>query len=469
MYKILVVDDEKSVRYSFRKLFAGSRYTMYEAENFESAMESFKEIQPDIAIVDIEMPGKNGLELLKEIKTHYQETPVIMVTAYGSGDRVIKAMKHGAYDYVEKPFDIPYLFGLIDEALKASQPNLADNPSHHSSKTLKKPNSEDKIIGDSPAIKEVFKLIGKVAASDASILITGESGTGKELVAKAIHTYSDRAAKPFIAMNCAAIPETLLESELFGYKKGAFTGANKDKPGKFEEAHSGTLFLDEIGDMSLPLQAKLLRVLQEGSFERLGSAKTQFADVRIITATNSNLESLIQKKEFREDLFYRIRVITIALPPLRLRKEDIPALAHHFLQKHVVNEKLPPMTIHTLAMEKMLEYSWPGNIRQLENTIKRAVILAKGPVLTADLLLKEFEPVVNQTNNQPFGLNYYLNAEFEKREGEIYQLVLREVEKELIVWALNKSGKNQVKAAKLLGISRVMLHERMEKFGIFKS
>lgn len=471
MYKILIVDDESSVRYSFRKLLAGSRYSLSEAENFESGTRVFREVKPDLVIVDIEMPGKSGLELLQAFKELSPHTPVIVITAFGSGDRVIKAMKYGAYEYIEKPFEIPQLIALIEEALKTTQaiPVEEITPSPAETKNTRFSNPEDdKIIGESPAIKEVYKLIGRVAASDASILVTGESGTGKELVAKAIHTYSKRASRPFITLNCAAIPETLLESELFGYDKGAFTGANKDKPGKFEEADGGTLFLDEIGDMGLPLQAKLLRVLQEGSFERLGSTRTQHANVRIITATNANLESLILKKIFREDLYYRIRVVTIALPPLRIRKEDIPLLAKHFLIKHTRETRLENITIHPEALEKMLNYPWPGNIRELENTIKRAMILAKGNVITAELLSKEFMPPVIVETLPEDALNHYLKKEFITREGEVFELVMSAIEKELIQWALQKTGWNQAKAARLLGISRVMIHERMEKYGLEK-
>lgn len=469
MHKILIVDDEKSVRYSFRKLLAGSKYMLFEAENYESALRVVSDGKPDLAIVDIEMPGKSGLELLKSLKEDNSNFPVIVVTAFGSGDRVIKAMKHGAYDYVEKPFDIPKLLSLIEEAIKTTQSSKEGTISVSSSDNQKKgtgPKTEDKIFGDSPAIKEVYKLIGKVAASDVSILITGESGTGKELVSRAIHSYSDRSAKPFIALNCAAIPETLLESELFGYEKGAFTGATKDKPGKFEEANGGTLFLDEIGDMSLPLQAKLLRILQEGSFERLGSSRTQVSNVRIITATNCNLEMLIANKAFREDLYYRIRVVTIALPPLRLRQDDIPTLVQHFLQKHSRESRLQGIRIHPDALTKMLEYSWPGNIRELENTIKRTMILAKGNVITPDLVCKEFAtaPVINSSLQTR--LDNYLDKEIMIKEGEIYNLVIMAVEQDLIEWALKKTGINQAKAAKILGISRVMLRERVEKFDI---
>ncbi|MDX9941744.1 MAG: sigma-54 dependent transcriptional regulator [Bacteroidales bacterium] len=471
MYKILIVDDESSVRYSFRKLLAGSRYVLSEAENYEVGIKVFGELKPDLAIVDIEMPGKSGLELLQSFKEMAPHTPVIVITAFGSGDRVIKAMKYGAYEYIEKPFEIPQLISLIEEALKTTQAIPVDEITVSPANPKKKRFShreDDKIIGESSAIKEVYKLIGRVAASDASILVTGESGTGKELVARAIHSYSERSSKPFITLNCAAIPETLLESELFGYDKGAFTGANKDKPGKFEEANGGTLFLDEIGDMGLAIQAKLLRMLQEGSFERLGSLRTQYANVRIITATNANLEALIQKKIFREDLYYRIRVVTIALPPLRLRKEDIPLLAKHFLKKHTHETRLENITIHPEALEKMMDYPWPGNIRELENTIKRAMILAKGNVITAELLSKEFMPPVVLPTQLEEGLNHYLKDEFIPREGAIFELVISSVEKDIISWALEKTGWNRAAAARLLGISRVMIHERMEKYGLEK-
>ncbi len=471
MFKILIVDDENNVRYSFRKLLASSRYSLYEADQYESAVQVFNEVKPDLAIVDIEMPGKSGLELLKTLKELSPLTPIIVVTAFGSGDRVIKAMKFGAYEYVEKPFEIPQLIALIEEALKTTQAIPIDELAAVSPKSssMRFPEKEtEKIIGESPAIKEVYKLIGRVAASDASILVSGESGTGKELVARAIHRYSDRVSKPFITLNCAAIPETLLESELFGYEKGAFTGAAKDKPGKFEEANGGTLFLDEIGDMGLALQAKLLRVLQEGTFERLGSTRTQHANVRIITATNRNLENLIQKKAFREDLYYRIRVVTIALPPLRMRKEDIPILARHFLLKHSRENRLENINIHPEAFVKMLEYPWPGNIREMENTIKRAMILAKGNIITPELLSKEFLLPPQAEVFAQSGLDHYLSPELMEREGEIFSLVSEAIEKDLIQWAMDKTGNNQAGAARLLGISRVMLHERIEKFKLLK-
>jgi two-component system nitrogen regulation response regulator GlnG len=466
MYKLLIVDDEQSVRYSFKKLLNSSSYQISEASNAIEAITVFKAENPHIVILDIEMPGKDGIQVLKEIKEISPKTPVIIITAYGSGDRVIKAMKYGAFEYIEKPFDIPRFIKILEEALKCS---IIDNELPYQKEKVKKdvpPQDIDIIVGESSAIKEVFKLIGKVATSDANILVVGESGTGKELVAKAIHKYSNRANKPFIAINCAAIPESLLESELFGYEKGAFTGAERQKLGKFEEAHNGTLFLDEIGDMSISVQSKLLRILQEGTLERVGGSKSIKVDVRIVAATNRNLENDIVSKSFREDLYYRLKVITISLPPLRMRKEDIPILAQHFLAKHSKGEKNLNLTFHPDAIERLTNYSWPGNIRELENTIRRSVILAKGNIVTPEILYAESVGQVDQKDNNHLRLTQFLNSEILSSEGEVYKLAVDELEKDLLLWALTKTGWNQVNTAKLLGVSRVMLHDRIEKFGL---
>ncbi len=464
MFRLLIVDDEQSVRYSFRKLFNSSQYSFTEAGNAQEAIDSFNKERPHLVILDIEMPGKDGIQVLKELKEISPDTPVIIITAYGSGDRVIKAMKYGAYEYIEKPFDIPRLMAVVEEALKSTELQQTEHLSKVNSKVSLKESSEDTLVGESTAIKEVFKLIGRVATSDASILIVGESGTGKELVARAIHKYSERQSRPFIAINCAAIPETLLESELFGYEKGSFTGADKQKAGKFEEANGGTLFLDEIGDMSLSLQAKLLRVLQEGTVERLGSSKQIRVDARIVAATNRNLENDIITKNFREDLYYRLKVITISLPPLRMRKEDIPLLTRHFLAKHSKGLKNENISIHPDSMKMLLEYQWPGNIRELENLIKRAVILAKGNVINPELLFEGSEKIEIPAAAKTGRLTNYLTQQITSKEGEIYKIVLDEMEKDLIQWAMSKTGGNQLQAAKLLGISRVMLHDRLERF-----
>jgi DNA-binding NtrC family response regulator len=465
MNKLLIVDDEQSVRYSFRKLLSAS-YHIIEASCADGAMLAMRAERPDLAIIDVEMPGRDGIELLKEIKDFSPATPVIIITAYGTGDRVIKAMKYGAYEYIEKPFDIPRLIRTIEDAMHTSA-QAESRPAETGTPPPAKPAAgRHEMVGESPAIKEVFKLIGRVASSDATILVVGESGTGKELVARAIHKYSDRASHPFIAINCAAIPETLLESELFGYEKGAFTGADKMKTGRFEEANKGTLFLDEIGDMSLYLQSKLLRILQEGTFEKLGSSKTQRADVRIVAATNRSLENGIALKTFREDLYYRLKVITVSLPPLRMRKEDIPVLAMHFVEKHSANSRKKQVSIKPEAIEKLTQHYWPGNIRELENVIKRALILSKSNSLSsADFLDKpDIETLVASTDNPR--LDLYLSHAISLQHGMIYPLVVSELEKDIIIWALARTAGNQVKAAKLLGISRVMLHERIEKYGL---
>ena len=464
MHKLLIVDDEQSVRYSFKKLFNSSNYKISEAGNADEAIAVFNKEKPNLVILDIEMPGKDGIQVLKEIKELSPKTPVIIITAYGSGDRVIKAMKYGAYEYVEKPFDIPRLIFIIEDALKNSSTEEIKPAEDPHRRKIAPINREETIVGESNAIKEVFKLIGRVATSDASILIVGESGTGKELVARAIHKYSDRANKPFIAINCAAIPEQLLESELFGYEKGAFTGAEKQKSGKFEEANGGTLFLDEIGDMSLSLQAKLLRVLQEGTIERLGSTKAIKVDSRIVAATNRNLENDIISKAFREDLYYRLKVITISLPPLRMRKDDITLLTQHFLVKHSRGSRNENLSLPPESMQRLTDYHWPGNIRELENVIKRAIILANGNIISPDLLFEGIEKPVIQNTNERTKLFAYLNQQIVASEGEIYKLAIEEFEKDLLQWALTKSSGNQLQAAKLLGISRVMLHERMEKY-----
>lgn len=467
MFKLLVIDDEQSVRYSFKKLLNTKEYSISEASNAEEAVVAFRKNPPHLVILDIEMPGKDGIQVLKELKQISPKTPVIIITAYGSGDRVIKAMKYGAYEYIEKPFDIPHFMKVVEEALNTVSISIPETPDSPEKRKQIAAKIDDIIIGESVAIKEVFKLIGKVATSDASILITGESGTGKELVARAIHKYSDRAGKPFIAINCAAIPEALLESELFGYEKGSFTGADRQKTGKFEEAHQGTLFLDEIGDMSLALQAKVLRILQEGTLERLGSSKIIRVNARLVAATNRNLENDIITKTFREDLYYRLKVVTISLPPLRMRREDIPLLARHFIGKHSKENGNNLLKLHPDSIQRLCDYPWPGNIRELENVIKRAIILTKGSVISPELLFEGTEiPVFSKTPDTSSRLGTYLNQDIISREGEIFKLAGEEFEKDLLKWALIKTGGNQVKAAKILGISRVMLHERIEKYGL---
>jgi len=462
--KILIVDDEETVRYSFRKLFRDPNSEIIEASNGLEALSVIKKEKPDLVLMDIEMPGLGGLDAIQRIKVTNPELPVIIITAFGTTERVIGAMKYGAFEYLEKPFDVARLKEVISEALEMKRfSNEDDRMEIRPADT----HTGEQIVGMSPAIKEVYKMIGRVAASDVSVLLSGESGTGKELVAKAIHRYSDRSDKPFIAINCAAIPDTLLESELFGHEKGSFTDASHTKEGKFEAADKGTLFLDEVADMSLSLQAKLLRVLQEGTFERLGSNKTIKVNVRIISATNKNLENCIAGKEFREDLYYRLKVITITLPPLRMHAEDIPLLTNYFLSRHCQEMKVPIVTVPPETMEALMQYHWPGNVRELENLLKRALLLSKGSVITPDLLQKEMsssKPISEVQQMSPFAS--WIPENLGDYEGRLFKHVIEQVEKELILKALAEMNGNQVKTAKLLGISRAMLHERMEKFGM---
>lgn len=481
MNRILIVDDEPSVRYSFKKLLKEDHYDVLEAANGVDALRVLAKDRPDLVVMDIEMPGISGLEAIRRIKELTPQVPVIIMTAYGSTDRVIEAMKLGAYEYMEKPFDIDRMRIIIREALGMKLMTEGGIHLHLKNREEVLP---ERIVGKSPAIKEVYKMIGKVAASDAGVLITGESGTGKELVAKAIHMHSNRADKPFFTINCAAIPDTLLESELFGFEKGAFTDAVKAKSGKFEAADTGTIFLDEIGDMSLPLQAKLLRVVQEGTSERLGSNKTQKVDVRIIAATNKNLEQGILTRTFREDLYYRLKVITITLPPLRMRMEDIPLLTEYFIERQSRSMNNREITIPLETMDKLLSYSWPGNVRELENALKRAVLLSKNQIITPDLITIEPEteiPAVAQQipeslqtsqihetpdSSQSPLIQLHFPVDPVSFEGKLYHEVIVETEKELIRLTLDHTHGNQVKAAKLLGISRVMLHDRMKRYNL---
>jgi DNA-binding NtrC family response regulator len=464
MKKILIVDDDDNVRYSFRKLFREPGCEIVEASNGLEALSVIKKENPDLVLMDIEMPGLSGLDAIQRIKATNPQLPVIIITAFGTSERVIGAMKYGAYDYLEKPFDVGRLKEVISEALEMKRISDKDNSmAIHAADT----HTGEQIVGMSPAIKEVYKMIGRVAASDVSVLLSGESGTGKELVAKAIHRYSDRSDKPFIAINCAAIPDTLLESELFGFEKGSFTDASHMKEGKFEMADKGTLFLDEVADMSLTLQAKLLRVLQEGTFEHIGSNKVIKVNVRVISATNKNLEKAIEAKTFREDLYYRLKVITITLPPLRMHTEDIPLLTTYFLSRHCKEMKKPIVTVPPETMEGLMKYSWPGNVRELENLLKRALLLSKSNVITPDLLQAEISSSLPGLNSRiKSDVSSYIPANLDDYEGKLFKHVIEQVEKELIVKALEHSKGNQVKTAKLLGISRAMLHERMEKFGL---
>ncbi len=510
MEKLLLIDDEVDVQYSFRRIFDGSDVELHTASSGEEGLRLIPTLKPDLVLSDIRMAGLNGLETLRRIRQLDPQLPVILMTAYGTTQTAIEAMKLGAYDYLLKPFDVPRLKQLVANALKAARDTrqtVAMRPQ------LEQQDYELGVIGRSAPMQEVFKLIGQLAASDATALITGESGTGKELVARSIFQNSRRAKEPFMAINCAAIPENLLESELFGHEKGAFTGATAQRPGRFEQCHRGTLFLDEIGDMPPATQTKILRVLQSGTFERVGGNTTLEVDVRIIAATNKPLEEAVARKEFREDLFYRLNVVRVHMPPLRERQGDIRLLVDFFLRK-IGGAGAGSKSIGEKTLAVLEAYHWPGNVRELENVLRRAVVVVKGSAILESDLPPEILQSVQASRTPhaaPASTASALQASTTQNSstplapassvasveaatstalapnldpaitGDIRPLVLQlfrwarlqsgikvlpAVERELVIEALKETQGNQVRAAKLLGITRATLRKRVDKFGI---
>lgn len=447
--KILIADDEKNMRWILGKNLRDESFTVIEACDGEEAFHLFLDEEPDLIIMDYRMPKLDGMEVLKRIKKINSKLPVIMITAHGSTDAAVEAMKLGAVDYISKPFDINDLKLSIFKALNIDQLNREIDYLKETSKQV----FNGKIIGCSRKMQEVFELVNKVADTNASVLIIGESGTGKEGIAASIHNKGSRNDKPFIAVNCGAIPENLIESELFGYEKGAFTGANARKAGRFDRAQGGTLFLDEIGELSLPLQVKILRVLQEKEFERVGGSAVIKADVRIIAATNRDLDKMVEKGEFREDLLYRLKVIPIYLPPLRERKEDIPLLVEHFIDKYCKEINKGKLVMKKETLELLRSYDFPGNIRELENLIERLIILSSGDSIEPALLPKEILKSAFTDKSEDFIL---------PEEG----INLEKVEESFVRQALVRSDGNQTHAARLLGISRHALIYRMDKFNL---
>ena len=380
---ILVVDDDKEVRYSLNRVLSTQHYKVSEAPSGEEGVAAVKRSPPDVVLLDNRMSGMTGLETLQHIRSANPKQLVILMTAYGTAQTAIEAMKFGAFDYVVKPFDPAKLIALVESALRTQ----ADTRSAGGVQPVI--NSEDHkegIVGTSGPMQQVFKVIGQVAASDVTVMITGESGTGKELVARSIHRHSHRSAKPFVAVNCSAIPENLIESELFGHERGAFTGATVQRLGKFEGCDGGTIFLDEIGDMTPATQTKILRVLQEGEIQRVGGSETIKVNVRVIAATNKDLEALVKDKEFREDLYYRLNVVRLRLPPLRERVEDVPQIVDYFLQNLAKGKKTRARRVSPEALAILCRHSWPGNVRELENTIYRSAVIVQGDaILPKDL------------------------------------------------------------------------------------
>jgi nitrogen regulation protein NR(I) len=472
MERILIVDDDQSMRYSLNRMLEGQGLQLSLAKNGPEALERFEQDHPDLVVMDIKMPGRSGLEVLREIKEKDPKALVILMTAFGTTETAIEAMKFGAFDYILKPFDIPQMRGLVERALEVSRmmKKIVSLPDREKGEA-----AEETLVGSSSVMQQTYKMIGQVAPTEVTVLLRGESGTGKEMVARAIYHHSRRGDKPFLPVNCAAIPETLLESELFGHEKGAFTGALTRRIGKFEQCHGGTLFLDEIGDMTPATQAKILRVLQDRQFERLGGSERITVDVRVIVATNKDLEKAIREGTFRQDLYYRLKVVTLPLPPLRDRKEDIPELVRYFLQRFRGDINREVGDISPRALEKLMRYNWPGNVRELENTVKRALVIAKGHTLLAeDFLLEGADAGMGPAEH--LDLEERLQKLMEPVFKQLLDLsrrspgadLMSELEKILIKRALQETKGNQVQAAILLGISRNTLRSKIERYRIRK-
>jgi len=474
MSRLLLIDDEADVQYSFQRIFDAPEIELTTASSGEEALRIIPKLKPDLVMMDVRMGGMTGLETLRRIRQIEPKLLVILMTAYGTTQMAIEAMKLGAYDYLLKPFDVPKLKEIVNNALKAAR-DMKQVVSYEP--LLETEDYELGIVGRSGLMQQVFKLIGQLAASDATALITGESGTGKELVARAVYHHSNRSQQPFLAVNCAAIPEQLLESELFGHERGAFTGAALQRIGKFEQCNRGTLFLDEIGDMTPATQTKVLRVLQSSTFERVGSNTPIQVDVRIIAATNKPLEQAVAARHFREDLFYRLNVVRIHIPPLRERREDIPLLVNYFLKKFAKDQQRMPKPAAPGVIKALEKYHWPGNVRELENIIRRALVVAKGDaVLLSDLPgeISGQSGAAAASMAVPVAGGSGGGTEIEALARNLFQWARREpklkiipaVERELVIQALKETNGNQVHAAKMLGITRATLRKRVEKFGI---
>ncbi len=465
MNTILVIDDDDQLRRSFEKLLAGEGYQVFSAASAETGLQTVAANCPDLVILDIRLPGMSGLEAFERLHASEPKLPVIIMTAFGTTETAIKATRMGAFDYILKPFDIPELLATIRKALKAGRfmrTPVALN-------TIPEGDDRDAIIGSSPAMHDVYKAIGRVAATDATVLIRGDSGTGKELAARAIYQHSLRAQKPFLVINCVAIPETLLESELFGYEKGAFTGATHRRLGKIEQANGGTIFLDEIGDMPVNLQGKILRLLQEKCVERLGGRETVSVDVRIIAATNRDLEQMLSAKSFREDLYYRLKVVTIWLPALSQRIEDVEPLAQYFLARYAaeLGLKVPPITKG--ALNTLRQLPWPGNVRELANTIQKALIFNRGVPLRSEDILGAVKDHGDSNTGMLDGseetLHQWIRNQIRScKSDRLFEDAVDRFSALLINEALNFTNGNRSRAARLLGISRPTLHAKIDKY-----
>jgi two-component system nitrogen regulation response regulator GlnG len=463
MPTLLIVDDEPSILFAFRRVFREPEVEVLTAPRLAEGLMLARDRRPDVVLLDIHLPDGTGLEALEKFRQIDARCPVIFITGKGTTDTAIEAMKLGAYDYLLKPLELASLRQIVDRACAIRRamavPTVVDADDAHADARA------DAIVGRCPAMQEVYKAIGRVTAQDVTVLIAGESGTGKELVARAIYQHSRRADRTFLAISCAAIPETLLESELFGHERGAFTGADRRRIGKFEQCHGGTLFLDEVAEMSPATQSKLLRVLQEGTFERLGGNETIRADVRVLAATNADLEDAVSQGRFRADLFYRLSVFTIHLPPLRERGDDLSLLVRHYVRRYSRDLGRDVQTVTPETMDRLHRYGWPGNVRELQSVLKQALLQSAGTVLLPDFLpsLPEEEEVQRSLG---LDLEAFIDERLRTGGEGLYAEAIRRVEQGLLTRVLRHTHGNQLQAAKLLGITRGSLRNKLRELGI---
>lgn len=465
MPDLLIIDDDPVILEMLETFMITEGFRVSVAPNAKEAFRILENQKFDVILTDLMMPEMTGLEFLKETLSMGIKIPIIIMTAYGTITTAVEAMKGGAFDYITKPFNLTELLIIVKRAISISKLQVENVLLK---KQLKKKYKFEGLIGDSPKMQAVFEMIEKIADTDSTVLITGESGTGKELIAKTIHFNSSRSVNPFVPINCAAIPKDLLESELFGHEKGAFTGAIHTRIGRFELAQGGTLFLDEIGELDPSLQVKLLRVLQQKEFERVGGLKTIKVDVRIIAATNRDLEKAVKEGKFREDLFYRLNVIPIHLPPLRERKDDIPILLDHFIQHFCIKRNRKPFVFTPEAIKCLLRYEWRGNVRELENLIERLSILVNSDTISVNDLPERFHSFASVSERFHYDDNVSLNFNLTEGGCDLNKIIF-EIEKSLILNALTKTGWVKSRAATLLGLNRTTLIEKMKKMGIEKT
>jgi len=471
MLELLVVDDDPLTLDCFRLLFPKGKVTVFTAASASEGVALFTAQRPDVAVLDVRLPDLSGLEAFRQFHEVDARVPVILMTGHSTAETAIEAMRSGAHEYVVKPLDVDALRSLINRAFEISRLMRVPAKFGESAPADEK---SDLLVGNCPAMQKVYKAVGRVAKQDVTVLILGESGTGKELVARAVYQYSDRVKRPFLTINCAAIPEPLLESELFGHEKGAFTGADRKRVGKFEQCDGGTIFLDEIGDMTPTTQTKILRVLQEKQFERVGGNEPIKVDVRIIAATNRNLEEIAAASGFRSDLYYRLNVYTISLPRLRDRPGDLPLLAEHFLGRFSQELGKDLRSIAPEALESLSRYSWPGNVRELQSVLKKAILHASGSVLLAEFLPEPVrEDATRLPPDAPFGgrteflhLDRYIQERLRAGATDLHSEMQAVMDRVLLLNVLAFTGNNLTQAARILGISRVTLRSKLASLGI---